>query len=388
MIDTIVLSIPCKREDFKDLNIFTDSLDGIWEAPFRRLPNGYFSTKRNPTSTEKACNIYVPRLTLIKRVSNGFHTELRIEFSIPKLLYGNNFQEIDDNTFEQILDVLEHKLAYMQVDISKDRLKNARVSAIHYSKNLILPKGLSCPMVLNQLEKAVDCNQMLDLNNVSFKNGGQILHIHAKDWEFVIYDKVKELEQAKKSESKTIEKDSYIQFNLLDELKPTLSVLRFEFRLGNGRSIRQMLKRYYPKALESEGLVFQNLFSKEISMKMLLGYWNEIKNRYLTISWKEENNFEYFCRLKTENPTLKDGELINIFYLNSMIKDIGISGLRAVMNWNGKRDSYKWTRKRDLLDKVNRSDNEKDFIIREINEQLNRFEIIIHKFDGDFLDKS
>lgn len=95
MIDTVVLSIPCKREDFNDLNIFTDSLDGIWEAPFRRLPNGYFNTKRNPTSTEKMCNIYVPRLTLIKRVSNGFHTELRIEFSIPKLIYGNNFQEVE-----------------------------------------------------------------------------------------------------------------------------------------------------------------------------------------------------------------------------------------------------------------------------------------------------
>lgn len=388
MIDTVVLSIPCKKEDFRDLNIFTDSLDGIWEAPFRRLPNGYFNTKRNPTSTEKTCKIYVPRLTLIKRVNDGFHTELRIEFSIPKLLYGNNFQEVSDGDFNSIVLQLKQKLAYMQVDISEDRIKNARVSAIHFSKNLVLPKGLSCPIVLNQLAKAVDCNQMLDIKNVSFKNGGQILHIHANDWEFVIYDKVKELEQAKKSERKSIEKDSYVQFNLLDELKPTLSVLRFEFRLGSGRSIRQMFKRYHPQALESEGLLFQNLFSKEIAKKMLLGYWNEIKSRYLTISWKEENNFQYFSRLKAENPTLKDSELINIFFLNSMIKEVGISGIRAIMDWNGKKDSYRWARKRDLLDKVNVSNNGKDFIIREINEQLNRFEIIVHKFEESFLDKS
>ena len=71
-----------------------------------------------------------------------------------------------------------------------------------------------------------------------------------------------------------------------------------------------------------------------------------------------------------------------------MIKEVGISGLRATMDWNGKKDSYKWTRKRDLLDKVNTSNNEKDFIIREINEQLNRFEIIVHKFEESFLDKS
>jgi len=137
-----------------------------------------------------------------------------------------------------------------------------------------------------------------------------------------------------------------------------------------------MLKRYCPEALESEGLIFQNLFSQEVAMKMLLGYWKEIKNRYLTISWKEENNFEYFSRLKAENPTLKDAELINIFFLNSMVKEVGISGLRAVMDWNGKKDSYKWTRKRDLLDKVNTSNNEKDFIIREINNQLVNFSLL------------
>ncbi len=386
MIDTVVLSIPCKREDFNDLNIFTDSLDGIWEAPFRRLPNGYFNTKRNPTSTEKTCKIYIPRLTLIKRVRDGFHTELRIEFSIPKLLFGNNFQEVDDTDFEEIVSSLEQKLAYMQVDMSEDRIRNARVSAIHFSKNLILPKGLSCPMVLNQLAKAVDCNQMLDIKNVSFKNGGQILHIHAKDWEFVIYDKVKELEQAKKSESKSIENDSYIQFNLLDELKSVFSVLRLEFRLGNGRSIRQMLKRYHPDFFSNKELTFANLFNKETAKKMLLGYWNKIKDRYLKISWKEETNFEYFGRLKTENPTLKDSELINIFFLNSMIKDVGISGIRAIMDWNGKKNSYKWTRKRDLLDKLNDSDMNKDFMIREIDKQLKDFRTIVHKFDDKSLE--
>lgn len=386
MIDTVVLSIPCKKEDFRDLNIFTDSLDGIWEAPFRRLPNGYFNTKRNPTSTEKTCKIYVPRLTLIKRVNDGFHTELRIEFSIPKLLFGNNFQEVSDGDFNSIVLQLKQKLAYMQVDISEDRIKNARVSAIHFSKNLVLPKGLSCPIVLNQLAKAVDCNQMLDIKNVSFKNGGQILHIHANDWEFVIYDKVRELEQAKKSESKSIEKDSYVQFNLLDELSPTLSILRFEFRMGNGRSLRQMLKRYDSEFLLNKELTFVNFFSKETAKKMILGYWNQIKDRYLMISWKEETNFEYFSRLRTENPTLKDNELINIFFLNSMIKDLGISGLRAMMDWNGKKNSYKWTRKRDLIDKLNNSDIRKDFMIREINDQLLRFEIIVHKFKNSELE--
>jgi hypothetical protein len=386
MIDTVALSIPCKRDDFKNLNIFTDSLDGIWEAPFRRLPNGYFNTKRNPTSTEKACKIYVPRLTLIKRVNDGFHTELRIEFSIPKLLFGNNFQEVSDGDFNSIVLQLKQKLAYMQVDISEDRIRNSRVSAIHFSKNLILPKGLSCPVVLNQLAKAVDCNQMLDIKSVSFKNGGQILHIHAKEWEFVIYDKVKELEQAKKSESKSIEKDSYVQFNLLDELSPTLSILRFEFRLGSGRSLRQMLKRYDSEFLLNKELTFVNLFSKETAKKMILGYWNQIKDRYLMISWKEETNFEYFSRLRTENPTLKDAELINIFFINSMIKDVGISGLRALMDWNGKKNSYKWTRKRDLLDKLDDSDIEKDFMIREINKQLSRFETIVHKFKNSELE--
>ena len=382
MIDTVVLSIPCNRADFGQENIFADSIEGIWEPPYRRLPNGFFKTTRNPSSIERQLSIYVPRLTLIKRIRNGFHTELRIEFSIPKLLFNNNFQEVTDVMFDELVDALHQKLAKMQVNISRERINNARVSSIHYAKNLILPRGMPSSIVLNRLSKAVDCNQRLDIKNVSYKNGGQIIHIHANHWEFVIYDKVKELQKAKMSERKSIEKDSYVQYNFLESESPLIEVTRLEFRLGNRNSIRQMLRKYCSSDKVSDELSFRGLYSYNLSRKLVQGYWQELKRRYQNISWREESNVEFFTRLKYENPTLSESELINTFFLNTMIREEGIASLRTMMGWQGKERAYKWSRRRKLLERVKHSEGiEKDFILRELDRQITEYQMIRTSFE-------
>ena len=57
----------------------------------------------NPKKGEAIKGNYRPRLTLRRRPPRV--TELVIEFSIPKLLYGNNFDELIEEDFEAVLKI-------------------------------------------------------------------------------------------------------------------------------------------------------------------------------------------------------------------------------------------------------------------------------------------
>ena len=94
-----------------------------------------------------------------------------IEFSIPKLLFGNNFDEVEEKQFEEIIKRLRDILDHMGVQVLPETLRGASVSAIHYSKNIPLMDYSTPSMILKELSK-IDLNQRLDLNQTDFRNGG------------------------------------------------------------------------------------------------------------------------------------------------------------------------------------------------------------------------
>lgn len=100
MIDTVVLTLSQDQFKVLDYDKFTPSARGLFEPPFYRLgSNGIIRCIQNPTKEDRLRGRYRPRLTLTKRViAGGPSISLRIECSIPKLLYGNNFAEITMKT--------------------------------------------------------------------------------------------------------------------------------------------------------------------------------------------------------------------------------------------------------------------------------------------------
>lgn len=117
MIDTILLKVPYPNFSITRLDMFEPNARGIFTAPF--LPfNGqrYIKCINNPTKSDKLAGIYLPRLTLYKNVGKGkggFITNLHIEFSAPKLLYGNNFDELAETDFEVVLKILRKQLLWL-----------------------------------------------------------------------------------------------------------------------------------------------------------------------------------------------------------------------------------------------------------------------------------
>lgn len=365
MIDTITLSIPVTKMDIGNLEQFSPSAMNVFTTD-----RGYRFYNRNPSEIERKLGIYVPIYTLYRRYRNELDISLNIQFSIPKLLYKNNFQEVCEYDFESIIDELELKLKMHQFHIPRGRLIDSKVVAIHFSKNILLSDGLNCSMVLNQLKKALDTNLKQDFSENQFKNGGQIIHIHNKDSEFAIYDKVRELQQARTSKEKSVDKQVYTQLNLLDELLNN-NYLRLEFRMTGHKAIIRKIKSYAPEYCDIP-LTFKELFNRKLSQTMLSNYWNrEIKERYIGITWKPEDFYEKVLTIKNNNPTLTDRQLMNISFMQGIISTRGIQALRSTMGWYGD-DGYKWSNYKKVLKDIKTEDN-RIYIISDIDKQLTEF---------------
>ena len=62
--------------------------------------------------------------------------------------------------------------------------------------------------------KEANIKLLLDTNQTDYRNEGHSYKWHCNSYEVVFYDKIKDLEKAKHSEKRAIEKDSALQLNL------------------------------------------------------------------------------------------------------------------------------------------------------------------------------
>ena len=95
MIDTIVLVLKQSMFVIIDHDRFEPSTRSLY-GDASMGSRGYATYKQNPTPTELKNGIYKPRLTVTRRFNDGvLERTMKIEFSAPKLLYKNNFVEIE-----------------------------------------------------------------------------------------------------------------------------------------------------------------------------------------------------------------------------------------------------------------------------------------------------
>lgn len=268
MIDTICLLIP------KDKMIY---LMGSSSWGLYSKTDQYEKYVRNPSKAEKETGKYFPRLTGYKRRFSQ-DANVRIEFSVPKLLYLNNLDELENNDFPEVIKVLQERLKIMGVRVFKSILENASVSSVHYSKNILLKDGYTVSHLISEINK-VNLRKSFDFSKTRFMNDGQSLYAHATSHQLVIYDKIADLSKDKK---RAIDKDQTLyQRSLFSELSKEnglQEIIRFEVRLSQ----KQKLNKVVEGLGYSKNLVFREVFSTEISRQVVTKYWKElIKERNL-----------------------------------------------------------------------------------------------------------
>src|SRR6266702_1160744 len=190
MLDTVVLTLDRPHFEVLKPERFSPSATGLLAPPYYSLGSrGNFACVQNPAKADLQGAGYLPRLTLTKRKrSMGFALTLRIEFSAPKLIFGNNFDELESRDFTKVLAALHRGLAAMGINVSIDMLRQAPVSAIHYSKNIAFTDYTTCSMVMSELD-LIDLDSRLDLSQTDYRNKGHAIRYHANSFEVVFYDK-------------------------------------------------------------------------------------------------------------------------------------------------------------------------------------------------------
>src|SRR5579872_6951669 len=198
MIDTITLSLDQSLFKIMDHERFEPSTEHLFIAPFYAFKK-YKSCKQWPTYRENAK--YLPRLTVTKYTRHGgYSITLYIEFSIPKLVFNNNFEEVTDADFDRVICLLYECLYDMGIYIDNiEILKKAGISKIHYSKNILLESYLDLMTFMDMLKK-VNISKVYGITQTNYLNEGQTVRYRTNEFEITFYDKKREIEQAMKSE--------------------------------------------------------------------------------------------------------------------------------------------------------------------------------------------
>ncbi|MFH1648839.1 MAG: hypothetical protein ABIA11_03915 [Patescibacteria group bacterium] len=326
----------------------------------------------NPTKKEIKEYGYLPRLTEYNAVrKGGYVTYLRIEFSIPKLLYSNNFDEVDASDFEEICSRIKVALFRMGVIVRNTTIiENSEVSAIHYSKNIVLAGYTEPYPILRELGK-IDLNKHYNLNKTDYRNEGHAVRYHSNNFEVVFYDKRKDLLQARKSEKKSLEKDSYTQLNLLDNVrdKKPFEVLRMEVRIGNRKKMKQILRKY---GLVKTDRTFKSMFKLPVSKRILVSFLKEILDAYpkmLTV--QEDTQEDLLINIKMNNPKIRMRKVLELVGLKAILSEVGVRKYREISQMFGEEKEH-WYRLKKETNALNLENTKNP--LDSLSDSMDRFE--------------
>lgn len=322
MLDTVILTIPRGSYRLRP-EAFTPN------ANILKMSGNYLlKCVNNPTASDKKEGTYKPRLTLVKRPTrNGIEIPLKIEFSVAKMLYGNNVDEVEEKDFEKVISALHEAMLEMSVYVSHEELRNAKVSTFHPSKNIELKKGYTSSFVITELHK-IDVSKKMDLNRDSFRNSGHSLQFYTNSHSLVVYDKVSDL---KKPDKRAMDKDqNSLQLSLFETLtkkENKKEVLRIEARLAKKVKMNSILKSLKFK----ENPTFRDVFRKDLCQKILLNYWDEIiTGKNLFLFDVESNPKKTLDAIFKNKPKIKPKDALYLVGLRVLSKE-GIRDTRAVI---------------------------------------------------------
>ncbi len=317
MLDTVVLTIP-KSKLWKPIS------EKKWDLFARTL--SYEKFIKNPSKNNLDTGLYFPRFLWYRRFWPIDQESVRIEFSVPKILFLNNLKELKESDFDMVVDTLVERIRMMGMFIDRESIINAQVSAVHFSKNIVLEDGYTTRYIISELHK-VNMRKSFDFTKARYMNDGESLVAHTTSHEMIIYDKVADI---KKGPKRAIDKDqTAYQMSFFDEIPKSelLEILRMEIRLWNKIKVNSVLASLgYNK-----NPTFRDVFNTKLSQDVVSKYWNQyMKNVSLWVlstqsSWKE-------LLMSFLQNSKKPKEAIYLTWLTLLSRDgDGLRELRAII---------------------------------------------------------
>jgi len=341
MIDTVVITLEW-RKDFELMEgcykQFATDVTNFFRPPYIQFgTKKAFLVERNPTAKEKADGNYMPRLTLIKAVRRGgVPITLNIEFSAPKVVFNDNFNEITEDDFDYLCVQLRRKLYNIGIVLTgPNTLNDALVSTIHYSKNITLTDYSTAHGVIADLSK---CNYTTrkKSDGQKYRNNGEAMHFYSSKWGLCIYDKLKEHTKSKVSEKGLLEKDYYCQMSLFDEspLASPFEMVRIEARYIGRRQIKTSLN---DAGIQVDSLTFRDLFRESIAKAMLQYEINKLRETYPVISLSDKTAPALLTELSIQNPRTQIGTIMEAVAYKTLMETTGSRDVRNIGNFTSQQ---------------------------------------------------
>lgn len=299
----------------------------------------YGKTYLNPPLVYAKCGKYMPRLTLHKRPKQPYR--LTVEFSAPKMLYGNNFDELVDSDFGLLVKTLQVRLReLLGYRISEEQIAEAEVSAWHPSKNIVFSNYTACQTVISTVSK-LDISRIYDLQKTDFRDG-HVLHIHSSSVDTALYDKLADLRKASHSDKRAFEADNRIQLHLLKIFgqKAPFEVLRYEIRI-NGR---KAIKRTFPG---QQSWTFGEMFSERICQELLIKHWQKLTASVDLLALDTKQPYELLQNYLNDNLNATPQTALATVAAQLVINQVGVTSLRNTLE--ARYGTHTWQRIKPLL---------------------------------------
>ncbi len=309
MLDTITLSL--NIHNVKHPVRFDSKRTYEWSPHINHIIAGGQSKMYGKTCTchyrpllkkEKQSGEYFPKVKLLEVIRpGGIQQLLYITFSAPKLVFGNNFNELENHHLESVCEQLSQRLHDIGIFVSPKTLQSADVSQIHYSKNfLLLCRPIEEVFGILRRARPPRSKSYRYERYSSYTGGGQSVYIYTKRHGLCFYDK-----KAESRKNKGIPNELYAD---AWQLPKTIDVLRMESRCGNPANIRKTLT--WAGLSVPKPLTLEALFNSDISQAVLLKELEAFRS-YLPPLKYTGSLFSIVKSIKTHNSTFTLSEIVD-----------------------------------------------------------------------------
>ncbi len=326
---------------------------------------------------------YIPAVEIFETLPKKMNTVvyiMKITFSAPKLLFWNSIQEVIGIVPNVLISKLRRSLERVGIDIEKDTFENAVVEAVHFCKNILLPKTIKMREILDELAK-VDMSKAVDTTERIWKNGGQVLNLYSGIAEHIFYEKIADSQKTKNKRSDKnhilYEREIIKRYGLENK-----EIFRYEYRIKKTQTVKSRLNKMLnrePKTI----VVFKDLFLLDLSKKMLLDSWNNItrKPENQLALFESSNDLEIllhiFAQAKKNNPGAYGMNVaLNSYAISGAIQRHSVKEIKKLVSTHWSKDHpERFTKKIKVASELMQGISYKGNIAF-IDKSLKEFEVI------------
>jgi hypothetical protein len=277
---------------------------------------------------------YSPQLSIHGRPhrKRGYQYTLKIQVSVPKLLYGNNLRSVSPDDEDIFYHMLRESCKKLGIELLGN-ISKYKVIGFDPAINIYLTNGATAEQAIRFLHRSYT-SKLVSFDQRDFRDKGHAIYLHRGKWNLVIYDKKEDLIKPKyKRMDKTQVKR---QKDIYDALG-TSEILRIELHGRNQTKLKKLYSQFYPDLEYVECYMLFNELHQKIVLRNY--FLDELfKGNRLALSF-EDGTFSWYERIRCRYSKLTDKQIRSKLALVLLARDP--EGLKVYRRQFEKRHSQR-----------------------------------------------